>query len=147
MPRSTTTRTSLGMLVRQKRESMRLSMDDLANRARVSRSTLHRIEHDHKTRPTAPKLAQILVVLEIEADEILAVLHDADYASDVLHWMERSAAFSDAARALRPRVTVAGEAPDLIAMKDGSTAEIRGASLDELKDALKAAGWLVMRPD
>lgn len=140
------------MLVREKREGMRLSMDDLAARARVSRSTLHRIEHDHAIRPTAPKLAQILVVLEIDPEEIRAVLDDEHYVGDVLHWMERSAAFADAAAGLRPRAAMAAivgseETPGLVAMKDGNMATINGDGLDELRDALKAAGWLVMRPD
>lgn len=150
MARATTTRTSLGMLVRQKREGLRLSMDDLAEHARVSRSTLHRIEHDHKIRPTAPKLAQILTVLEIEPDEVRGYLPDERYLGDVIHWMERSAAFVDASQSLRPRGAMAHLAdgsPAFVAVKDGQMAEVRGDGLDELKATLKASGWLVMRPD
>jgi transcriptional regulator with XRE-family HTH domain len=152
MPRGATSRTSLGMLVRERREGLRLSMDDLAGRARVSRSTLHRIEHDHEIRPTAPKLAQILTVLEITPDEVRVVLKDEHYLGDVLHWMERSSAFVDAAQGLRPRPALAhlagaNEAPDFVAIKDGRTAEVRGDGLDELKEILKDSGWLVMRPD
>lgn len=147
---SRTSRTSLGMLVRERREGLRLSMDDLANRARVSRSTLHRIEHDHDIRPTAPKLAQILTVLEIAQDEVRTVLAaDEDYLGDVLHWMERSAAFVDVAQGLRPRPAMAGLVgePGLMAMKEDFIAQISGTGLDELSAVLKAAGWLVMRPD
>jgi transcriptional regulator with XRE-family HTH domain len=150
MARSATTRTSLGMLVRERRESLRLSMDDLARRSRVSRSTLHRIEHDHDVRPTAPKLAQILTVLEIKQDEVRSLIRDEDYLGDVLHWMDRSAAFVDAAQSLRPRqqmAAIADGTPGLVAYKEGNMAEIRGDGLDEIRDALKAAGWLVMRPD
>lgn len=154
MSRGATSRTSLGMLVRERREGRRLSMDDLASRARVSRSTLHRIEHDHEIRPTAPKLAQILTVLEVEPDEVRVVLKDERYLGDVLHWMERSSAFVDVAQGLRPRPGLAhlagAEEPGMVAMKDGNTvsvASVSGDGLDEAKDALKASGWIVMRPD
>lgn len=150
MPRGAPSRTSLGMLVRERREGLRLSMDDLATRSRVSRSTLHRIEHDHEIRPTAPKLAQILTVLEIDPDELKVVLNDERYLGDVLHWMERSAAFVDAAQGLRPNQTLSrlvdAEDPGLVVIKDNNMAEVRGAGLDDITDALKAAGWHVMRP-
>lgn len=149
MPRSAS-RTTLGLLVRHRREAARLSMDDLATRSRVSRSTLHRIEHDHDIRPTASKLAQILSVLKVAPEDVQAVIEDEHYLGDVLHWMERSAAFVDAAQGLQPRAgfAVLGvESPSFVAMKDGHMAEVRGSGLDELKDALKAAGWLVMRPE
>jgi transcriptional regulator with XRE-family HTH domain len=137
------------MLVRERREGMHLSMDDLASRARVSRSTLHRIEHDHETRPTAPKLAQILTVLEITPDETRVVLQDEKYLGDVLHWMERSSAFVDVAQGLRPRPALAhlaGDETALVAIKDGRTTEIRGEGLDEITEGLKSLGWHVLRP-
>lgn len=143
------TRLSLGVLVRQKREDLRISMDDAAARARISRSTLHRIEHDHDVRPTAPKLAQILIVLGITPDEVRTVLEDERYLGDVLHWMERSAAFLDTREGLRPRAglaALAGEGPALVAEKDGHHIRIHGDGLDEVTELFKNAGWLVMRP-
>lgn len=150
MPRDAPSRTSLATLVRERREGRHLSMDDLATRARVSRSTLHRIEHDYEIRPTAPKLAQILTVLEITPDEVRAVvLNDERYLGDVLHWMERSAAFVDATQGLRPRQALArltdAETPGLIVHKDEHMAQISGTGLDELGAAIKAAGWIVTR--
>jgi transcriptional regulator with XRE-family HTH domain len=130
---------------------MRLSMEDLANSAGVSRSTLNRIEHDHKTRATAPKLAQFLVVLGIRPAEIRSVLKDAQYLGDVLHWMARSSAVADVKKGLQPRQALAhltGDVGDMVAMKDGHqvTFTATGAGgLDEVRDALRASGWRVMR--
>jgi transcriptional regulator with XRE-family HTH domain len=144
------TRVSLGTLVRARREHLRLSMDDLALRARVSRSTLHRIEHDHDIRPTAAKLAQILTVLEVEPTEVRDLIADDDYLGDILHWMERSGALVEVTQSLRPQpslAALAADQPSLIAMKDNHIATISGTGLEEIREALKAAGWLVARPE
>jgi transcriptional regulator with XRE-family HTH domain len=76
----------LGALVRAKREALHLSMDELAVRARVSRSTIHRIEHSHDVRPTASKLARVLATVQIDPQEARAVIPwGAEYVGDVLH--------------------------------------------------------------
>jgi transcriptional regulator with XRE-family HTH domain len=127
-------------------------MDDLATRAGVSRSTLHRIEHDHGIRPTAPKLAQILSVLEIEPDDVRTVIDDEKYAGDVLHWMERSVNCVSPSRTTGRRQEMTSpngveDPPDLVAVKDGRTIAVGGTGIDELSAVLKAAGWLTCRPD
>lgn len=147
------TKTSLGHLVRTKREKLHLSMEELSHRSGVSRSTLHRVEHDDDIRPTAPKLTQILTELKIEPEELRAFVEDEKYLADIEHWMERSAAFAAASGTLDARSAdlqkLASEAkPDLVAIKGEGVARIRhhGSGLEEITDALQAAGWDVMRP-
>jgi hypothetical protein len=93
----------------------------------------------------------VLATLEITPDEVSAVVNDERYLGDVLHWLERSSAFVAAQNGLKPRPALArlvgsGD-PDLVVIKDDAMAEIRGSGLDEIKETLKASGWLVMRPD
>jgi transcriptional regulator with XRE-family HTH domain len=126
-------------------------MEELAGRSRVSRSTLNRVEHDHKTRATAPKLAQILVALGVRPAEVRSVLNDAQYLGDVLHWMARSSAVADVKKGLQPRQALArltDDAGDMVAMKDGHEVTFTATGtggLDEVRDALRASGWRVMR--
>jgi transcriptional regulator with XRE-family HTH domain len=149
-----TTTAPLGALVREKREGLHLSMDELAMRARVSRSSIHRIEHSHATRPTPAKLAQVLTVVDITPDEVRSVLDDDEYIGDVLHWMERSGAIDAVRRQLQPsgpmRPLDEASKPDLIAIhgENGGMARIySNGHVDELSAVLRQAGWLVTRPD
>ena len=148
----TKTPTTLGLLIRTRREQAHMSMDDLATRARVSRSTIHRIEHGHKTRSTAPKLAQVLVVLDIKPDELRPLIADERYLGDVLHWMEGSTAFANSNHGLRAQDSMSALDPDvasdgLVVFKNGQMATVRGSGLDAVKATLKAAGWLIAHPE
>ena len=58
----------LGALVREQREALGMSMDQLAKQARVSRSSVHRLEHGSDIRPTPSKLGRMLQVVGLEAD-------------------------------------------------------------------------------
>lgn len=136
--------TSLEQMVRQRRESLDLSVDALADRARVSPSAVRRVEAGHRTLPAAVKLAQIFTVLGIGAAEVRSALTDEQYLGDVLHRLERSAEFVEVAETVRSRrATVAqmGDA-DFLARKDDRVAAINGGGLT-LRDDLKQAGWSI----
>jgi transcriptional regulator with XRE-family HTH domain len=148
------TNAALGALVREKREGLHLSMDELATQARVSRSSIHRIEHGHATRPMPAKLARVVSIVGITVDELRAVIDNEEYLGDVLHWMERSGAVDAVRRQLQPSgpmrpLDEAGK-PDLLAIhgENGGMARIYSSGhVDELSAVLRQAGWLVTRPD
>ena len=152
MPRDATRHMTLGTLIRDRREKLRMSQVRLAQKARVARATLIRMEQDSEVRPTAIKLAQVVAVLRIEPDELSEVLVDEPVLlDDALHYMERAKAFvrvsneeSNTPPALRQ---VASEPPALVVIKNGQMAEVRGQGADAVGGALKEAGWLVTRPD
>jgi transcriptional regulator with XRE-family HTH domain len=121
-------------------------MDSLAQRARLSRSSVHRLEHGSDVRTTPSKLAQVLAVLGIDADAVRAVLPDDDYRHDVLVWLEQAPRTDDLVATLE--AARGSGAPDLVAIhSDGTVARIQAEGrTDELSEALKRAGWLVTRP-
>jgi len=136
----------LGALVREQREALGMSMDQLAKQARVSRSSVHRLEHGSDIRPTPSKLGRMLQVVGLEADAVRAALEDSEYRDDVLTWMSRSddsTTLVDELERSRPSTT-----PDLVALHpDGAVARIQGDDhLDEIGEMFKRAGWLVTRP-
>lgn len=148
----TTAQTALGALVRERREGLHISMDDLAQRARVSRSTIHRIEHGHAVRPTPAKLAQVLTVVEVTPDEVRPLIPDEAYLGDVLHWMDRTDAVDLMGRALqaRPHMQPLAQRPDLIVIDQtsGEVAQIQAPEplAEKLAAMLERAGFLVTQP-
>jgi transcriptional regulator with XRE-family HTH domain len=80
----------LGALVRERRERIGLSMDELARRARISRSSLHRLEHGERFRPQASNLARVLVEVGIGDDDVRSALPAGEYRDDVLIWIDRA---------------------------------------------------------
>lgn len=136
----------LGALVRDRRERLGLSMAELADRARLSRSSVHRVEHGSDIRPTPSKLARVLAVLSIDDEAVREVLPADEYRDDLLRWMAAAPAaesLADAAEAARLA------APDLVLIHpDGTMAQVFGGEphLDALADAVKRAGWMVTRP-
>jgi transcriptional regulator with XRE-family HTH domain len=148
----TTAHAALGALVRERREGLHISMDDLAQRARVSRSTIHRIEHGHKIRPTPAKLAQVLTVVQVTPDEVRSVIDDDEYAGDVTHWMERTNAvdlMGDTLQA-RPHMQTLVRRPDLIVINQetGEVAQVQApeALAQALAAILEQSGYLVTQP-
>lgn len=143
----TASHATLGALVRERRTQLGLSMDQLAQLARVSRSSIHRLEHGHEIRPTPAKLARVLAVVGIDADGVLAALPDDEYRGDVLHWLERA----EQATALAGEIESAARfTPDLVVIgTDGTTVmiEVKGGGPDAIAAVLKSAGYLVTRPD
>ena len=142
----------LGALVRERREALRMSMDELATRARISRSSLHRIEHDHPVRATPAKLSRVLTVVGVTPDEVTGVITDPEYAGDVIHWMSRSDALDQMDQALQPRPHMRPLAarPDLVVIdqQSGEVAQVSApeAMAENLAAVLSAAGYLVTQP-
>lgn len=135
----------LGALVRDRRQQLDLSMKDLADSARVSRSTVHRLEHGSEIRPMPSKLARILAAVGVDEDAIRATLPEDEYRHDLLRWMAAApdAELTRTLEAARP------QPPDLVAIHpDGTIARIAGGGdhLESIADALKHAGWMVTRP-
>lgn len=80
----------LGIQVRERRERLHLTMEKLAERARISRSSLHRLEHGHPTTPTPANAARVLAAVEITAHEAEALVVQSDWRDDLLMWMRRN---------------------------------------------------------
>lgn len=155
MADTTAAQAALGALVRERREGLHLSMDELAMRARVSRSTIHRIEHAHAVRPMPAKLARILTVVEITPDEVRAIEDDNDdddYLDEILHWMGKADAVESMGRALqaRPHMQPLAARPDLVVIDQttGEVAQIQApeALAAKLAAILEQGGYLVTQP-
>lgn len=152
MSDTTAAHAALGALVRTRREGLHLSMDDLAQRARVSRSTIHRIEHGHAMQPTPAKLAAVLTVVQVTADEVRAAIEDEAYVGDVIHWMDRTDAIETMGQALqaRPHMQPLARRPDLIVIDQatGEVAQVQApeALAEKLAAMLEQAGYLVTSP-
>jgi transcriptional regulator with XRE-family HTH domain len=140
---------ALGALIRERRQELHLSMDELALRARVSRATVHRIEHGHVVVPTASKLARVISVVEITPDEVRGLLDDERYVNDILHWMTKVDAVDTMGRALRaqPHMQPLSSLPDLVVIDNdsGEVARVFGGG-ERLAAVLEAAGYLVTSP-
>ena len=135
------TQTSLGHLIRERRQALNLTMDGLAERAHISRSSVHRIEHGHQQRATPRNLARVLSVVGIAAGEARANLPDDEYLSDVLRSL--AGAGREGGR------TRHGHESDLYVIRDGTAVLMRpigGGRVDAVADVLEAAGWLVTEP-
>jgi transcriptional regulator with XRE-family HTH domain len=148
----------LGAIVRERREGLQLSMDELAQRARVGRSSVHRLEHGIRVTPTPSKLARILAVVGISDRELGELLPESEWRDEVSMWLARAdRGDSDMAayvEARRPASSAATQ-PDLVGLHaDGTivtievkaSPEARSERLDDMTTALRAAGYLVTRP-
>jgi DNA-binding XRE family transcriptional regulator len=137
---------TVGQLVRERREALKLTMDAVAHQAHVSRSTVHRVEHDHEQRTQPSKLARVLTVVGVTPEQLRPRVDDPEYTRDVARWMGRPAR----PRVRRSRGTASADTPDLVALHpDDTYALVRvpsGRRLDELSAALETAGWLVTTP-
>jgi transcriptional regulator with XRE-family HTH domain len=69
---------------------MRLSMDALATKAGISRSTLHRFEHGHPIQLTPANAARVLTEVQITAEEAEQLVKPCDWRNELLIWMRRS---------------------------------------------------------
>lgn len=150
--------TRLGALVRRRYKEQGLSMGALAERASVSRSTVHRIVNAENVdiTPEPPNIAQVLVALGIDEDEVRATIDDDDFRRQVLLWMgsEKANTMRDYARA-RSGMAISQSSADLVLISPAGVAgriafDVKGAQRDEairqVADVLGEAGWVVARP-
>jgi transcriptional regulator with XRE-family HTH domain len=144
-----TPRAVLGALVRKRREALHISMDELAMQAGVSRSTIHRIEHAHATRPMPAKLARVLNVIGVGPEELATVIDDDTYRGDIIHWLSRTEAVKNMGRTLRARPMFASlvNRPDFVVIdqETGEGIRVYGGG-DKIATVLEAAGYLVTQP-
>jgi transcriptional regulator with XRE-family HTH domain len=134
-----TSNPSLGTAIRQRREARGLSMKELEKQSGVSRSTLHRVEHD-LMRPIPYKLAQILAVLENDAEALVAVA-DRDYRAQVAKWRDRLRAVDSKPLGAQPSAELVAVHPDDTVAR----IQVHAGRRDELAAILGAAGWAVSR--
>lgn len=147
----------LGALVRTRREERRLSMDQLARMAGIGRSTLFRFEVGKDTSTAPSRIAKVLVVLQIGADEVTPLVNDEELLAELLAWLYRAGQvqeLSSYVQSKRPTIG-AGEAPDFVAIhpdgtmlyievkQSGEESERRG---EDLVRVLGSVGYLVTRP-
>ena len=99
----------LGLHVRQRREGLRLSMDALAGRARISRSTLHRFEHGHPITLTPANAARVLAAVEITAREAEQLVEPCEWREELLIWMTRNGHLDDRVQEHQTNVSAALE--------------------------------------
>jgi transcriptional regulator with XRE-family HTH domain len=81
------TRRSHGPYIRARREVLGLSQNALARRARVSPSTIHRLEAGHR-RGRPPILYAVAAALQLPVDDLL---DRAGYLAEARYWRERRA--------------------------------------------------------
>ena len=133
-------------------------MDQLARMAGIGRSTLFRFEVGKDTSTAPSRIAKVLVVLQIGADEVIPLVGDEELLTELLAWLDRASQvqeLSSYVQAKRPTIGVGGS-PDLVAIHpDGTMLYIevkahgdgdedrRG---EDLVRVLASVGYLVTRP-
>ena len=139
----------LGALTRISRQQQNISMSDLADRAQVSRSTIHRLENGTGIRPQPQRLARILNTLGISLNQVTAILPNTQdtWSRQLLTWMARLN--TDAVKNfLDNQRDPSGF--DLLAVRSDTVAAIQiRTSTDDaaaLIDELQSNGWLISRP-
>lgn len=65
---------TLGTLIRQAREQMRLSLRNLEAITSISRPMLHRLEHDQMDHPSPTILHHLAEALELDSDDLFAAV-------------------------------------------------------------------------
>lgn len=149
----------LGALVRTRREERRLSMDQLARMAGIGRSTLFRFEVGKDTSTAPSRIAKVLVVLQIGADEVIPLVDDEELLTELLAWLDRASQvqeLSSYVQAKRPTIGTGGH-PDLVAIHPDGTMlyiEVKAHGSGEDQDrrgedlvrVLASVGYLVTRP-
>ena len=150
----------LGALVRTRREERRLSMDQLARMAGIGRSTLFRFEVGKDTTTAPSRIAKVLVVLQIGADEVIPLVDDEELLTELLAWLDRASQvqeLSSYVQAKRPAFGSESGRPDLVAIHPDGTmlyieVKAQGTDADEdrrgedLVRVLASIGYLVTRP-
>lgn len=150
----------LGALTRIRREDKSLSMDQLAKMAGIGRSTLFRFETGKPVQVAPGKIAKVLVVLGISAEEVISLVQDAEILDELLAWLDRASQVQTLqSYAQSKRIDLldpASNRPDYIAIHPEGTMlyievkdraetdpEKRG---DDLVRVLASAGYMVTRP-
>jgi len=124
-------------------------MNDLATRANVSRSTIHRLENGTGIKPQPQRLARILVALEINVNQVTDLLPTTTdtWSRQLLTWMARLN--TDAVKNFLDNQGKAGGF-DLLAVRSDTVAAIQIRSSTDnaaaLIEELQSNGWLVSRP-
>jgi repressor LexA len=84
---------SLGQIIRQKREQMNLTLDEVSNKAGFSKPYLSTIETDKvKNPPSDELLSKLERILEFEPGQLLHIAHVESLPSDVRHEYESAEA-------------------------------------------------------
>ena len=137
----------LGALIRTVRQDQGISMETLADRSNVSRSTIHRLEHGLDIRAQPHRLARIINALGISIANIENLLPTGDpqWRRQVIGWIGRLEAGS-----VENYISSAGRTFDLMAVRGEAVAIIEARGPDDswklVADDLTAAGWSVTRP-
>ena len=139
----------LGALTRISRQQQNISMNDLADRAEVSRSTIHRLENGTGIRPQPQRLARILIALNITLNQVTDILPDTQdtWSRQLLQWMARLN--TDAVKNFFENQRDPSGF-DLLAVRSDTVAAIQiRTSTDDaaaLIEELQSNGWLISRP-
>jgi repressor LexA len=84
---------SLGQIIRQRREQLNLTLDEVSNRAGFSKPYLSTIETDKvKNPPSDELLTKVEKILEFEPGQLLRIAHIESLPSDVRHQYESTEA-------------------------------------------------------
>ena len=79
----------LGRAIRRKRESLKLSLRDVADKTEVSASTLSRIENG-TGKPDADNIARLTKWLDVPMERILGAHQDSEAAKPVVYFARES---------------------------------------------------------
>lgn len=149
------TQEAIGRFLRQQREAAGISLSALALGARISRTTLRRLEQDVDIRTTPARVANVVRSLGLDLDDVSRYLPNDQWGAEVRRWLTSGDAL-DAVSNLAPQVPVAPDPPDLLALHDDGTTlmvTVKHAPQDDdeqhladLQRALKRLGYIVTRP-
>lgn len=135
----------LGAEVRARRTAAGLTVQEVAGKLAVGQSTIFRLEKGKSDRVKVQTLAALTDLFGID-ETTLRGLIDSD---KLVEQITRVRAAQDSARSLVDHFTngIGDQAP-LVAMKDDHVVKFSAplAVRDELVDALRAAGFIVLRP-
>lgn len=145
----------LGAAIREAREDAGLNMRQLAKRAGISESSMHRIEHGPATktaavkRPNSSNLARVFQALGLSQDQVRPIVGRGEWGDEVLYWMaQRQAGDETVRRALMPAPALVLLHPDgtIIALEVRAHGGETDARLDELARAARELGYMVTVP-
>jgi transcriptional regulator with XRE-family HTH domain len=148
----------LGQVIKDRRLAEKWTLEELANRARVSRSTAYRLETARGYAPTATRVARVLHALGLMVEDIDDVVPKDIRGKEIRAWLDSADKLDDVAQYIAANTPgkAMAEQPDLIAHHvDKQTVlaiEIRGSGVDEdlrrseLVASLKTIGYMVTSP-